>query len=201
MVIVAAAAWYHFAFGGFVIHGTVLDSATGQPIAAARVWSSRADTLSSPEGSFALDRVKPPEMLSFDAPGYRAQVLRVSTPFDPLTPSLEPIGVEIDAVDADTGQPVAAVFDAGASSSLGPGRIKVAPVLANQKFNLTADGYIPAETYYGGQDVLRVVNDELKSRFGISHSTIQVEVEGCDPNDMYCIARAVRHEPALKHRH
>ena len=27
---------------------------------------------------------------------------------------------------------------------------------ANQKFNLTADGYIPTETYYGGQDVLRV---------------------------------------------
>jgi cobalt-zinc-cadmium efflux system protein len=53
----------------------------------------------------------------------------------------------------------------------------------------------------GGQDVLRVVNSELKSRFGISHSTIQVEVEGCDPNDMYCIAKAVRHEPAVKHRH
>jgi len=53
----------------------------------------------------------------------------------------------------------------------------------------------------GGQDVLRVLNSELKSRFGISHSTIQVEVEGCDPNDMYCIARAVRHEPALKHGH
>ena len=53
----------------------------------------------------------------------------------------------------------------------------------------------------GGQDVLRVVNDELKSRFGISHSTVQVEVEGCDPNDMYCIARAAGHNTALKHRH
>jgi cobalt-zinc-cadmium efflux system protein len=40
-----------------------------------------------------------------------------------------------------------------------------------------------------GQDVLRVVNRELETRFGISHSTIQVEVEGCDPDDMYCIAR------------
>src|ERR1041384_2171746 len=53
----------------------------------------------------------------------------------------------------------------------------------------------------GGQDVLRVVKSEVKNRVGISHSTIQVEVEGCDPNDMYCIARAVRHEPALKHHH
>jgi cobalt-zinc-cadmium efflux system protein len=52
-----------------------------------------------------------------------------------------------------------------------------------------------------GQDVLRVVNDELLSRFGISHSTIQVEVEGCDPNDMYCIARKTGHETALRRRH
>jgi len=52
-----------------------------------------------------------------------------------------------------------------------------------------------------GQDVLRAVNEELEHHFGISHSTIQVEVEGCDPDDMYCIARAIRHEPALRHRH
>jgi cobalt-zinc-cadmium efflux system protein len=32
-----------------------------------------------------------------------------------------------------------------------------------------------------GQDVLRAVNEELEHHFGISHSTIQVEVEGCDP--------------------
>src|SRR5262252_4326359 len=52
-----------------------------------------------------------------------------------------------------------------------------------------------------GQDVLRVVNEELAARFGISHSTVQVEVEGCDPDDMYCIARAIRHESAARHRH
>ena len=52
-----------------------------------------------------------------------------------------------------------------------------------------------------GQDVLRVVNEELEARFGISHSTVQVEVEGCDPDDMYCIARAIRHESEVKHRH
>src|SRR5256714_6854273 len=52
----------------------------------------------------------------------------------------------------------------------------------------------------GGQDVLRVVKDELKKRFGCFHSTVQVEVEGCDPNDMYCIARAARHETAAKNR-
>jgi cobalt-zinc-cadmium efflux system protein len=52
-----------------------------------------------------------------------------------------------------------------------------------------------------GQDVLRAVNEELKHHFGISHSTIQVEVEGCDPDDMYCIVRTMRHERALKHHH
>jgi cobalt-zinc-cadmium efflux system protein len=52
-----------------------------------------------------------------------------------------------------------------------------------------------------GQDVLRVVNEELQARFGISHSTVQVEVEGCDPDDMYCIARAIKYESAARHRH
>ena len=51
----------------------------------------------------------------------------------------------------------------------------------------------------GGQDVLRAVNEVLEHRFGISHSTIQVEVEGCDPNDMYCIARAATHGGTSSH--
>ncbi|MCA1646000.1 MAG: carboxypeptidase-like regulatory domain-containing protein [Chloroflexi bacterium] len=154
VLLVAGVAWYHFGFGGFNVRGTVLDSATGQPISGARVWTSRANTASSADGSFALESVKPPEILSFDAPGYRDQSVRVSTPLDPVTSKLEPIGVEIDAVDADTGQPVAAALDTTVSgNSVGPGRISIAPVRANQKFNLTADGYIPTETYYSGQDV------------------------------------------------
>ena len=108
MLLVAVVAWYHFAFGGFSVHGYIVDSSTSQPISGVRVWSSRANTASSADGSFALGSVKPPEMLAFDAPGYRGQTIRVSTPFDPLAPKLEPIGVEIDAVDADTGQPVLA---------------------------------------------------------------------------------------------
>jgi cobalt-zinc-cadmium efflux system protein len=39
-----------------------------------------------------------------------------------------------------------------------------------------------------GQQVLRAVVDELKRRFHITHTTVQVEVEGCEDNDMYCIA-------------
>jgi cobalt-zinc-cadmium efflux system protein len=38
-----------------------------------------------------------------------------------------------------------------------------------------------------GQQVLRAVVDDLKRRFRITHTTVQVEVEGCEDNDMYCV--------------
>jgi cobalt-zinc-cadmium efflux system protein len=47
-----------------------------------------------------------------------------------------------------------------------------------------------------GENVLRAVTEELEQNFGIAHTTIQVEVEGCDPNDMYCVKRVAEH-----HRH
>jgi cobalt-zinc-cadmium efflux system protein len=37
-----------------------------------------------------------------------------------------------------------------------------------------------------GQQVVRAVAHDLEHRFHITHTTVQVEVEGCDPNDMYC---------------
>jgi len=40
-----------------------------------------------------------------------------------------------------------------------------------------------------GENVLRAVSEELEHKFEITHSTIQVEVEGCEPNDMYCIMK------------
>jgi cobalt-zinc-cadmium efflux system protein len=44
-----------------------------------------------------------------------------------------------------------------------------------------------------GENVLRAVTEELAHNFGIAHTTIQVEVEGCEPNDMYCVKRAAEH--------
>jgi cobalt-zinc-cadmium efflux system protein len=42
-----------------------------------------------------------------------------------------------------------------------------------------------------GQQVLRAVVSQLDQRFHINHTTVQVEVEGCEANDMYCkIARS-----------
>jgi len=40
-----------------------------------------------------------------------------------------------------------------------------------------------------GQQVLRTVVHNLDHRFAITHTTVQVEVEGCEPNDMYCAGR------------
>jgi cobalt-zinc-cadmium efflux system protein len=37
-----------------------------------------------------------------------------------------------------------------------------------------------------GQQVLRAVVHDLEHHFQISHTTVQVEVEGCEANDMYC---------------
>jgi cobalt-zinc-cadmium efflux system protein len=37
-----------------------------------------------------------------------------------------------------------------------------------------------------GQQVLRAVVHEIEHHFGITHTTVQVEVEGCEANDMYC---------------
>jgi hypothetical protein len=157
ILLVAGAAWYHFAFAGFSVRGEVLDSESGQPIDSARVWSTRASTTTAADGSFALDRIKPPEILGLDAPGYRDQTLRVTSPFEPLATHLEPIGVQIDALDADSAQPVAAVLDGAArANSLGPGRFRVAPVRPGQSFSLTANGYLPAQVTYAGQDTLRV---------------------------------------------
>jgi len=40
-----------------------------------------------------------------------------------------------------------------------------------------------------GQQVLRSVVQELEQRFAITHTTVQIEVEGCEVDDMYCVAR------------
>src|SRR5437764_2088622 len=58
---------------------------------------------------------------------------------------------------------------------------------------------VAEQSVRSGQQVLRAVVGEMERRFGIAHCTVQVEVEGCDPNDLYCALRPApdRHaEPA-----
>jgi cobalt-zinc-cadmium efflux system protein len=53
---------------------------------------------------------------------------------------------------------------------------------------------VAEQSIRSGQQVLRAVAELLDHEFAITHTTVQVEVEGCEPNDMYCTMRAA-------HRH
>ena len=45
-----------------------------------------------------------------------------------------------------------------------------------------------------GQQVLRAVVHELEHHFHITHTTVQVEVEGCEADDMYCVSSRAVHD-------
>ncbi|MDB5303841.1 MAG: cation diffusion facilitator family transporter, partial [Phycisphaerales bacterium] len=60
---------------------------------------------------------------------------------------------------------------------------------------------VAEQSIRSGQQVLRAVNNELSHHFHINHSTIQVEVEGCEPNDMYCTVRPHEHAGHEHHHH
>jgi cobalt-zinc-cadmium efflux system protein len=45
---------------------------------------------------------------------------------------------------------------------------------------------VAEQTISSGQQVLRAVVGDLQKRFAINHTTVQVEVEGCEPNHLYC---------------
>ena len=61
---------------------------------------------------------------------------------------------------------------------------------------------VAEQSIRAGQQVLRAVAEELEHHFHITHTTVQVEVEGCDPNDMYCTMRAAHaHEHDHAHGH
>ncbi len=57
----------------------------------------------------------------------------------------------------------------------------------------------------GAQGLLTLIQTRIASDFGITHMTIQVETECCDPDDVHCDLRklADRHQEAqaLSHRH
>jgi cobalt-zinc-cadmium efflux system protein len=60
---------------------------------------------------------------------------------------------------------------------------------------------VEEQSVRSGQNVLRNVTERLEQTFGIRHSTIQVEVEGCDPNDMYCVMKVAKRHETHDHPH
>jgi cobalt-zinc-cadmium efflux system protein len=49
---------------------------------------------------------------------------------------------------------------------------------------------VTEQTIREGQQVLRTVVHDIEHRFHITHTTVQVEVEGCEADDMYCGGKA-----------
>jgi hypothetical protein len=157
LLLVGGVAWYHFSFDGFSIEGMVIDADSGTPVSGARVWAAQSHATTTPDGHFTLTGVKPPEMVSADAPGYGSWTDRITSPLDTMVPRLDPVSAQIKIVDAETGVPITAdVSGPRTPRPLEPGLLRVAPVQLGDQFSLSADGYTAAETTYGGQDVLRV---------------------------------------------
>ena len=77
----------------------------------------------------------------------------------------------------------------------------VEPRLIMLTCHVLTDGADPA----GAQGLLTLIQARIAADFGITHMTIQVETECCDPDDVHCDLRklADRHQEAqaLSHRH
>ncbi len=58
---------------------------------------------------------------------------------------------------------------------------------------------VEEQSVRSGQNVLRAVAEELEHDFGITHTTIQVEAEGCEENDMYCLLKIAEQHRSHKH--
>src|SRR5215207_5230173 len=157
ILLVGRAAWYRFAFTGFSVDGLVVDDISGQPINGARLWSAYGMATTQADGSFSLAGVKPPELISVDAPGYRELSLRSWSPLEQVAARLEPVAVELAVADVDTGLPLTAnLAGSHGQTMLDDGRLRVAPVLPGQRFELSAEGYLSTQIAYGGQDLLSV---------------------------------------------
>lgn len=60
---------------------------------------------------------------------------------------------------------------------------------------------VEEQSVRSGENVLREVTKKLEHDFGIAHTTIQVEVGGCEPNDMYCVMKVAGHAADKEHDH
>ena len=54
---------------------------------------------------------------------------------------------------------------------------------------------VTEQTIREGQQVLRAVVHAIEHRFHITHTTVQIEVEGCEADDMYCIGQHRERRP------
>ena len=60
---------------------------------------------------------------------------------------------------------------------------------------------VEEQSVRSGENVLREVTRKLEHDFRIAHTTIQVEVGGCEPNDMYCVMKVAGRVGGKVHDH
>jgi cobalt-zinc-cadmium efflux system protein len=60
---------------------------------------------------------------------------------------------------------------------------------------------VEEQSVMSGENVLREVTKKLEHDFSIAHTTIQVEVGGCEPNDMFCVMKVAGHATGKAHDH
>ena len=60
---------------------------------------------------------------------------------------------------------------------------------------------VEEQSVRSGENVLREVTKKLEHDFRIAHTTIQVEVGGCEPNDMFCVMKVAGHAAGKAHDH
>jgi cobalt-zinc-cadmium efflux system protein len=102
-----------------------------------------------------------------------------------------PAGMDMAAVEQAVGK-VSGVLDVHDLHvwTVGPG------VVACSCHILVAE-----QSIRSGQQVLRAVVAELDHRFHINHTTVQVEVEGCEADDMYCTIQRSAGAAHIGHHH
>ncbi len=60
---------------------------------------------------------------------------------------------------------------------------------------------VAAQSIQSGQKIMRAVAEELEHDFNINHATIQVEVEACEADEMYCHLHPTHTDAGHHHHH
>lgn len=58
---------------------------------------------------------------------------------------------------------------------------------------------VTEQSIKSGQQILQILADKLKDKFNINHTTIQIEVEGCAKNQIYCEMQKLDHRGDESH--
>lgn len=141
------------------ISGQVIDHASSEPLAGARVrvGTSTLTTTTDTTGSFEFERVSPTETLYVQADGYQTGEATIWPPRGQRI-RLIPEAFALIVRDAETNQPVAealAVAEGARFQSAEPGRYQVQPARDGLTVAVSAPGYRDtAVRYRGGGEVV-----------------------------------------------